>query len=221
MSGGVDRSPGWMAPASPPTTTVLLRHGDTPLSAEKRFSGLGEAALTPEGARQARAAALRLRARGGIEAVVASPLRRAWQSAQIAATVLGLPVVADQDLRETDFGAWEGLTFAQVQARWPGQVAGWRADPTVAPPGGESFADVAIRVQRAQARLLARYPHQTVLAVTHVTPIKTLVRLALQAPPGVLYRLHLDSACLSELDWYEDGSAVLRSFNDTHHLTAR
>jgi broad specificity phosphatase PhoE len=220
MTGRPDRTPGWMAPDSLPTTTVLLRHGDTPLSAEKRFSGLGEATLTMAGAEQAREAALALRARGGIDAIVSSPLRRAWQSAEIAATILDMNVIADQDLRETDFGEWEGLTFAQVRARWPERVKAWVADPGVAPPGGESFADTALRVRRACARLKERYRHRTVLVISHVTPIKTLVQLALQAPPAALYRMHLDSACLTELDWYEDGAAVLRSFNDTHHLSA-
>jgi broad specificity phosphatase PhoE len=218
MTADNDRTPGWMAPTSPPTTTVLLRHGDTPLSGEKRFSGLGEAELTPAGAEQARVAGLRLRSRGGIEAIVSSPLRRAWQSAEIVSAVLGLPVLAEGDLRETDFGAWEGLTFVEAQARWPEQVSAWIADPAVAPPGGESFADTAVRVRRACSRLLERFSHRTVLVISHVTPIKTLVRLALQAPPAALHRMHLDSACLTELDWYEDGAAVMRSFNDTHHL---
>ncbi len=218
MSSGIDRTPGWMAPAGPPTTTVLLRHGDTPLSPEKRFSGVGDATLSRTGAAQARAAARRLRARGGIGAVVSSPLRRALQTAEIAAAALDLPMLVDEDLRETDFGAWEGLTFAEALARWPDLVAAWLADPSVAPPGGESFADTALRVQQARDRLLARGPGGTILVVSHVTPIKTLVRLALQAPPSALYRLHLDSACLTELDWYQDGPAVLRAFNDTHHL---
>ena len=220
MTGQPDRTPGWSAPSGPPTTMVLLRHGDTPLSAEKRFSGLGEAGLTAAGVEQARVAARRLRDRGGIEAIVSSPLRRAVQSARIVAGVLGLPVEVDQDLRETDFGAWEGLTFAQARARWPDRVRAWAADPDVAPPDGESFADTAVRIQRARARLVARFQGRTVLVVSHVTPIKTLVCLALQAPQATLYRMHLDSACITELDWYDDGAAVLRSFNDTNHLTA-
>jgi ribonuclease H / adenosylcobalamin/alpha-ribazole phosphatase len=218
VSSGIDRTPGWMAPAGPPTTTVLLRHGDTPLSPEKRFSGVGDARLSRTGAVQAHAAARRLRARGGIGAVVSSPLRRALQTAEVAAAALDLPVLVDEDLRETDFGAWEGLTFAEALARWPDLVAAWLADPSVAPPGGESFADTALRVQHARDRLLARLPRGTILVVSHVTPIKTLVRLALQAPPIALHRMHLDSACLTELDWYQDGPAVLRAFNDTHHL---
>jgi broad specificity phosphatase PhoE len=57
-----------------------------------------------------------------------------------------------------------------------------------------------------------------VLVVSHVTPIKTILRLALTAPPAALYRMHLDIACLSAVDYYADGPAVVRSVNDTAHL---
>ena len=91
--------------------------------------------------------------------------------------------------------------------------------PKVAPPGGESFAQVSERVTAALHRVLAGREHQTVLIVSHVTPIKTLVAAALLAPPAALYRMHLDVAALCEIDYYADGPAVLRSFNDTAHLS--
>jgi ribonuclease H / adenosylcobalamin/alpha-ribazole phosphatase len=73
-------------------------------------------------------------------------------------------------------------------------------------------------VQGALDRLLAAYPAQTVVLVSHVTPIKTLLRLALLAPEAALFRIHLDVASLSEVDWFDDGPAVVRSVNDTAHL---
>jgi probable phosphoglycerate mutase len=94
----------------------------------------------------------------------------------------------------------------------------WLADPSVAPPHGESFTTVARRVNTARDKLLVRYRQQTVLVVSHVTPIKMLIRSALEAPPSSLYRMFLDISSLSEVDWYADGPAVLKSFNDTHHL---
>src|ERR1700731_3791071 len=135
------------------------------------------------------------------------------------AAVTGAAVVTDDGFRETDFGAWEGLTFAEVRERWPAEMSAWLADPEVAPPGGESFTDVSARVTAALDRVLAARAGQTVLIVSHVTPIKTLVAAALLAPPAALYRMHLDVAALSEIDWYADGPAVLRSFNDTGHLS--
>jgi probable phosphoglycerate mutase len=220
-AGPPDRTPGWAAPAAPPTTTVLLRHGETTLSVERRFSGVGDVPLTAYGEAQARAAATRLVRRGGIDAVVSSPLARARHTAAIVAQALRLPQPrVDDDLRETDFGDWEGHTFAEVQQKWPDDVAAWLASEQVAPPGGESFAATTARVRGALARLVRRCPRQTVLVVAHVTPIKTLVRLAVAAPPVALFRMHLDACSVCEVDWYADGPAVLRLFNDAAHVTA-
>ncbi len=201
-----------------PTATLLLRHGQTPMSVQKRYAGRSDVPLTDTGIRQATAAAKRL-AGAGIDVIVTSPLLRATRTAQEVAAVTGAPVVTDEGFRETDFGAWEGLTFAEVRERWPAEMTAWLADPEVAPPGGESFADVSTRVTDALHRALTGRDRQTVLIVSHVTPIKTLVAAALLAPPPALYRMHLDVAALCEIDWYADGPAVLRSFNDTGHLT--
>jgi ribonuclease H / adenosylcobalamin/alpha-ribazole phosphatase len=202
-----------------PTVTLLLRHGQTPMSVEKRYAGRSDIPLTEAGVAQAAAAAKRL-GTAGLDAIVSSPLQRAVRTAEEVAAVTGLPVAADDGFRETDFGAWEGLTFAEVRERWPSEMTAWLADPAVAPPGGESFADVSERVTAALARVLAGRAGQRVLLVSHVTPIKTLVTAALLAPPPALFRMHLDVAALCEIDWYADGPAVLRSFNDTAHLTS-
>ncbi len=201
-----------------PTVTLLLRHGQTPMSVQKRSAGRSDVPLTDTGVRQAAAAAKRL-ASAGIDAIVASPLQRAVRTAEEVAAVTGVPVVTDEGFRETDFGAWEGLTFAEVRERWPSEMTAWLADPAVAPPGGESFTEVSERVTAALHRVLAERERQTVLIVSHVTPIKTLVAAAVLAPPPALYRMHLDVAALCEIDWYADGPAVLRSFNDTAHLS--
>jgi probable phosphoglycerate mutase len=201
-----------------PAVTLLLRHGQTPMSVQKRYAGRTDVPLTDAGVAQAAAAAKRL-AQAGIGAIVTSPLRRAVQTAEEVAAVTGVPVVTDDGFRETDFGAWEGLTFAEVRERWPSEMAAWLADPAVAPPGGESLTGVSERVTAALHRLLADRKRQTILIVSHVTPIKTLVAAALLAPPPALYRMHLDVAALCEIDWYADGPAVLRTFNDTAHLS--
>ena len=197
--------------------TLLLRHGQTPMSVQKRYAGRTDAPLTDTGVQQAAAAAKRL-AQAGIGAIVSSPLQRTVRTAEEVSAATGVPVVTDDGFRETDFGAWEGLTFAEVRERWPSEMTAWLADPSVAPPGGESFAQVSERVTAALHRVLAERADRTVLIVSHVTPIKTLVAAALLAPPAALFRMHLDVAALCEIDWYADGPAVLRSFNDTAHL---
>lgn len=208
----------WRPAQGEPTVTLLLRHGQTPMSVQKRYAGRSDAPLTDVGVQQAVAAAKRL-ATVDLGVIVASPLLRTMRTAQEVAAVTGAEVVTDDGFRETDFGDWEGLTFAEVRERWPAEVNAWLADPQVGPPGGESFSDVSARVTAALHRVLAARAGQTVLIVSHVTPIKTLVATALLAPPPALYRMHLDVAALSEIDWYADGPAVLRSFNDTGHLS--
>ena len=208
----------WISAQGEPTVTLLLRHGQTPMSVHKRYAGRTDAPLTDTGVQQAAAAAKRL-AQAGIGAIVSSPLERTVRTAEEVSAVTGVPAVTDDGFRETDFGAWEGLTFAEVRERWPSELTTWLADPSVAPPDGESFDQVSERVTAALHRILAERAHQTVLIVSHVTPIKTLVAAALLAPPAALYRMHLDVAALCEIDWYADGPAVLRSFNDTAHLS--
>ena len=173
----------WISARGEPTVTLLLRHGQTPMSVQKRYAGRTDAPLTDTGVRQAAAAAKRL-APAGLDAIVASPLQRTLRTAEEVAAVTGIPVLTDEGFRETDFGAWEGLTFAEVRERWPSEMTAWLADPEVAPPGGESFAEVSVRVTAALRRVVDGRAGQRILIVSHVTPIKTLVAATLLAPPA-------------------------------------
>ncbi|MCW2729734.1 MAG: Phosphoglycerate mutase [Mycobacterium sp.] len=210
---------GWTGARGAPTRFLLLRHGQTELSVNRRYSGRGNPPLTELGRRQADAAARYLGQRGGIAAVVCSPLQRAYDTAAAAAKVLGLDVTVDDDLIETDFGDWEGLTFGEASQRDPDLHGQWLRDTSVAPPGGgESFDAVAQRVRRARTRIIAEHGDATVLVVSHVTPIKTILRLALDAGQGILYRLHLDLASLSIAEFYPDGGSSVRLVNQTAYL---
>ncbi|WP_435241077.1 bifunctional RNase H/acid phosphatase [Streptomyces cucumeris] len=213
---------GWgAADLGTPATFVLLRHGETALTPEKRFSGSGgtDPELSPVGRRQAELVASALAARGTVQAIVSSPLRRCRETAGAVAARLGLEVRIEEGLRETDFGAWEGLTFAEAKERYPDDLDAWLSSTKAAPTGGgESFATVARRVAASRDQLIDRYGGRTVLLVTHVTPIKTLVRLALGAPPDSLFRMELSAASLSAVAYYADGNASLRLLNDTAHL---
>lgn len=210
--------PGWTGARGTPTRLLLLRHGQTELSAQRRYSGRGNPALTDVGRRQAGAAARFLAERGGIAAVFASPLQRAYDTAATAARALGLDVTVDDGLIETDFGAWDGLTFAEAAERDPELHRRWLRDTSTTPPGGESFEDVLDRVVAVRERIIAGHGGSTVLVVSHVTPIKMLLRLALDAGPGILYRLHLDLASLSIAEFYSDGASSVRLVNQTGYL---
>ncbi|MCF3938019.1 bifunctional RNase H/acid phosphatase [Gordonia tangerina] len=213
-----DRSPTWQGQRVRPTRLLLLRHGQTELSVQRRYSGRGNPELTELGRRQAAAAATRLGADPEIAAVVSSPLSRAQTTARAVADRLGLDVTVSDGLIETDFGAWEGLTFTEAAERDPELHSRWLADTGVPAPDGESFAQVAERVRLAKDSLLQRYSGQTVLVVSHVTPIKSLLRDALGSGPELLFRLHLDLASLSIAEFFPDGGSVVRLVNDTGHL---
>ncbi|WP_234543370.1 bifunctional RNase H/acid phosphatase [Streptomyces shenzhenensis] len=213
---------GWASPdMGAPATFVLLRHGETPLTPQKRFSGSGgtDPALSDVGQEQARRVADALARRGTIETILASPLTRTRQTAAAVAERLGLDVTVEEGIKETDFGAWEGLTFGEVRERHPDDLTAWLADPSAHPTGGgESFAETAARIAATRDKLIAAHAGRTVLLVTHVTPIKTFVQLALGAPLQSLFRMELSAASLSAVAYYADGNASVRLFNDTSHL---
>jgi probable phosphoglycerate mutase len=208
----------WTGNRGGPTRLLLLRHGQTALSVQRRYSGRGNPELTEVGRGQAADAARYLAQKGGISAVISSPLQRAHATATAAADALGLSVAVDEHLTETDFGEWEGLTFPEAAKSHPDVHGRWLRDTSLAAPGGESFDEVGQRVQRARDRIVAEHPGATVLVVSHVTPIKTLLRLALDAGPTILHRVHLDLASLSIAEFYPDNGASVRLVNDTSYL---
>ncbi|WP_343573083.1 bifunctional RNase H/acid phosphatase [Mycobacterium sp.] len=210
--------PGWSGARGAATRLLLLRHGQTELSVQRRYSGRGNPPLTALGRQQADAAASFLAARGGVAAVISSPLQRCHDTATAAAKRLGLDVAVDDDLVETDFGGWEGLTFSEAAERDPDLHRRWLRDTSTEPPGGESFDHVDERVCRVRDRIIAEHGGSTVLVVSHVTPIKMLLREALDAGPGILYRLHLDLASLSIAEFYPDGESSVRLVNQTGYL---
>lgn len=206
---------GWGSGSDEPTTLVLLRHGATEFTERKAFSGMGSSdpELTATGHEQAKRAAEWIAAHGGADVVVTSPLRRTRETADHVARRLGTEVALDEGLAETSFGEWDGYTFAEIQERWPNEITEWLASTAVAPPGGEAFDAVLERVAATRDKLLTRYAGKKVVAVTHVTPIKLLVGLALGAPITSIYRMELAPASVSTIAWWPDGNASLRAFN--------
>ncbi len=207
-------------PTEEATRLILVRHGETERTVQKRYSGRGDVPLTGRGRAQARATAARVAALApSVAAVVSSPLSRCTATAEaVAAQVGNPPVRTDDDLIECDFGVWEGHTFAEVREGWAAELDAWLASTRVAPPRGESFVTVAERTGRAVDRLRSAYPGETVVVVSHVSPIKLVLRDALAAGDAFLHRLYLDTAGISVLDLYPDGGVAVRSVNDTSHL---
>ena len=189
---------GWGPARGQATTTLLLRHGATPLSAERRFAGRGDIPLTDDGRRQAAAAAARLRERGGIDVIVTSPLRRARRTAEAVAEAIGRAAGGRRRPGR------DGLRHVggTVVRRGEREVAG--GDDGLAGQRGRRAAGRRELRRRRRGACCARwtgcssaYPERTVVLVSHVTPIKTLLCRALLAPPAALFRIHLDVASLS------------------------
>lgn len=218
------RPAGWTGATGSPTKLLLLRHGQTEMSVDRRYSGRGDVPLTDLGQRQAVAAAKRLagmdgvRTEAGAAPIVASPLTRTRQTAEaVAAATGGEPSYLD-GLLETDFGAWEGLTFSEAAEKYAQLHRRWLGDSTVEPPDGESLDAAFRRVTAARDEILDRHAGSTVIVVSHVTPIKALLRLGLGVGPEIFYRLHLDLASLSIVEFYPDANASVRLVNDISHL---
>jgi broad specificity phosphatase PhoE/ribonuclease HI len=205
---------GW-GPAGPATTLLLVRHGVTPHTAAKRFSGGLRSAnpgLSEEGRAQIRTTADWLApVAAGVDAVVASPVRRTMESAEIIAERLGRAVDVEPGLAEMEFGSWDGLTFAEVAERDKAALEGWLGSLDTPPPGGESFREVEARVLAALDRLLAAHAGRTVVVVSHVTPIKTLVARALGAPLESVLRMELSPASVSVVSFFPEVDGKARS----------
>ncbi|WP_370950184.1 bifunctional RNase H/acid phosphatase [Amycolatopsis sp. cg5] len=215
---------GWTGATGTPTKLFLLRHGQTAMSVDRRYSGRGDVPLTELGQAQVAAAAKRLAGMKGfvtgdeVAPIVASPLTRTRQTAEAVADALGGRVETHPGFVETDFGEWEGLTFTEAAERDPELHRAWLSDSSIPAPGGESFDTVHRRVRKARDELIAQYGGRTLIVVSHVTPIKTLLRMGLDAGPSLLFRLHLDLASLSIVEFYPDGNASVRLVNDISHL---
>lgn len=211
---------GWATDLGTPTTTLLGRHGATAYSLEKRFSGSGGAdlPLAPLGEQQAEALAREIAARGGVDAIVASPLLRTLQTAERVAQATGAPIDIEPGIAECSFGEWDGHTFAEVSERWPVELAAWLASTDVAPPGGESFAECRDRVDRARRDVLTRHAGQRVAVISHVTPIKLITGICVDAPLSSLYRMELAPCSLTTIAWFADGNSSLFGFAESAHL---
>jgi probable phosphoglycerate mutase len=213
-------SRGWGPAAGPPTTLVLVQHGATALTAAKRFSGGlagADPGLTDEGRAQVRATGEWLQPMAPeIDALVTSPVRRSRESADILAGILDHDVEVEDGLAEMEFGTWEGMTYAEVEQQFPDELSAWLGDLGYSPGGGESFRAVEKRVLAGRDRLLSAHAGRTVVAVTHVTPIKVLVAEALGAPLEAVFRMELAEASVTVVSWFESErgrQANLRLFN--------
>lgn len=192
---------------------VLVRHGRTEANRRGVLLGRADPALDETGRTQAVALGASLAETLGARApvaVVASPLRRTVETATAIATPFGLTVETEPRLVEVDYGEWDERPLAELP---PEVWAQWRADPHFRPPGGETLAEVQERVGACATDLLERAGDGTVIAVSHVSPIKAAVVWALGGEVALAWRLRLDVASITRIVPGADGP-VLVGFNE-------
>ena len=195
-----------------PKQVYLIRHGETEGTLAGRVMGSTDLPLAAQGRdhvqRLAELLQPRLLTSGAGTWCVASPLLRARQTAEVVAGCLGLPVSTDADLREIDFGAWEGLTSAEVEERFPGAQARLASPQDDAGfPGGESLCEFDRRVGRALDRILG-HPAQTALVFAHGGVIRSLACALLGLGQERLWLLNVQPASVMRIDLF-DGGAML------------
>jgi broad specificity phosphatase PhoE len=204
----------------PITRLYLIRHGETLANREYRYIGTRDDPLSALGETQA---LLLAEALSGlpIAAIYSSPLQRTYQTALPVAARHSLKAQRVDDLRECDFGTWEGLSRAEVLERSPEdsqRLREWEQNTSIAPPGGESFEALQQRVVTTVERLAHAHPDQAIVLVSHVGPIKVLLGAALGAPLSSAFRIFLDPATISVVDWRDATYATIRLVNSHAHL---
>lgn len=210
----------WHGNTAPRTRFVLVRHGQTEHSAQKRYSGSSDPELTEMGLKQADAVAQAVAKFGAIDAVISSPARRAQQTARACADALGIDaaeIETADGFREQDFGVFEGLTRDEARRDHGEEFGAWEASASKAPPEGESLASAHRRVTRARLKAQEAHEGQTVLVVTHMTPIKSVIRQALESGPDTFKHVFLDLASISVVEFYGE-LGVVRCVNDVAHF---
>ena len=199
------------------TRIVAVRHGETEWNAEMRMQGQLDTGLSARGRWQATRAAEAL-AGEGIEAIFASDLVRALDTAQAIARVVGQPVATDRTLRERSFGIFQGHTYAEIDARWPAEAARWRRhEPAFAPEGGESLIEFSARAVAAMSRIAEGARGRTILVVSHGGVLDCLYRAAAGLDLAAPRSWELGNASINRL-LFTGERFTLVGWSDTAHL---
>jgi broad specificity phosphatase PhoE len=196
---------------------ILVRHGETEWNRDLKIQGQLDVVLSAVGRAQAGRVVKRL-AGERLAAVYTSDLARASETAALIADAHGLVPVLRPGLREGCFGAWQGLTMAEVQERFAENYRAVRQDPIFGRPAdGECIAEVADRAEAVVEELVAAYPGETVVAVSHGGTIKALVCRLLGLELAQRWRFTADNCGLTVFTW-RAGQPILLTLNDTAHL---
>lgn len=221
------RAPGNVT--APLTTVVLIRHGRTHLTESKRISGRGgeDPKLSDLGRIDARMAAEAVAQIGKsgpwsflnpVSAIVASPIQRTVDTANIIANEIGLSVSTNDNIQEISFGDWDGSTNEEVKANWPKEFAAWQGSWEIAPPNGESLAEFDERLIKGLYEIVDANPGKTVAIVSHVMPIRGIARLAMDGGVSAYWSPQISPCSISILRFWGNQAAEVITLNSTAHL---
>ncbi len=221
------RAPGDVT--EPLTTIVLVRHGRTHLTESKRISGSGgeNPGLSDLGRGDAHAVAKALAQIGNagtwshlppISAIVASPIQRTLDTANILSNQLNLGVSTNANIAEISFGDWDGHTNEEVRAKWPELTESWRGSWEVSPPNGESLEVFDRRVQTGLDEILEAHAGKTVAVVSHVMPIRGVIKTAMESGPSAYWRPQISPCSISIIRFWGRQAAEVICLNSTSHL---
>lgn len=203
-----------------PTFIYFVRHGETILTPERKFSGIGE--LNPElmqdGLDQAELVAEEA-VKLGADILIASPLNRTRQTAEAISRTTSLEIIFDEAWFELSFGTWDGKSIEEVRTEEPDNYQAWLNSTSYAPGGGESYDEASVRIEEALEKLVAEYPGKKIIVVTHNGVIKTAVKLATGAPAESVFHMDASPCSITSVSiWPSDGLRALRSMNERGHL---
>ncbi len=196
---------------------IILRHGETEWNREERFRGMADLPLTEKGLQQAKSAAERI-ATLKPQVIYSSPLRRTIQTAEIVADPLGLPVQPSEDLRDIDYGLWQGLSLKEAYHKYRKGYLDWLHSPQLVKfPQGESLPIVQERVNRLLKNVIEADREDVILFVTHKVVCKVLLISLLGADLSHFWQIKQDVAALNI---FEKRNVFLMAWaiNDTCHL---
>lgn len=200
------------------TRIILVRHGETIWNKELRYQGHQDIPLSEKGRDQAGKLSARMSTEK-IDAFYASDLSRALETAHIVAGPHGLPVLPVPELRETNFGKWEGLTYNEITTAFSEDMQRWRENPLVNRiPGGETLKEVADRCMAGINRIVAAHPNQTVLTAAHGGTIRVVVSSVLGIDLNNYWKIKQDNVSVNIIEFYNHDRAIVCLLNDTGHL---
>jgi len=203
-----------------PTWIYFVRHGETPLTPDRKFSGSGggDPALTDEGQKQAKDVAREI-AKIKPDILISSPMLRARQTAEAISAETGLSILEDENWIEMSFGYWDGLSFDEVREQYPEELQGWLNSAAYKAGGGESYEEAMVRIDQALDDVAQKFSGKKICIVSHNGVIKVAALLALGAPIDSVFHIDAGPCSISSISiWSSDGLRALRSVNERGHL---